>query len=149
MKFVPVGGKHTIGVSIKGKHVTGSPLEINSKSAVDKCVVEGPGIRDVTEKAATEFQVDIKDKRGHRVNLDEKEIQVEIHSESGNIECKVTKDKDGKFHISYVPVAGKLDISVKVQGKEIEGSPFKVNSARFLDSNNIIAEGKVIVTYES
>lgn len=131
--------KHTVQVNYSCVAVPGSPFRVNVADNTDpgKVRVYGPGVeKGVTSQTPTKFYIDCKaaGKAKPKVKItDEKERQVQ---------SKVTDNKDDTYTCNYTaPTPGPHYVNVSVNGKDVLGSPFKVNVASHLDASKIKVEG--------
>ena len=93
-------------------------------------VVEGKGLCEGTVGREAQFNLTTRNAAGERCYNKNDNVMVDLRDERGQ-ESKTTflvnDNKDGTYKISYCPTfEGKFNLSVKVNGQHIRGSPFCV-----------------------
>jgi filamin len=115
------------GAPLKSKGADASKVKVYGKG------VEPEGIS--TDDATAEFTVDVKDAGVGKLN-------VTLEGPEGQEEMFITDKKDGTFACSYVPgVHGIYTLTVKWNGQQAPGSPFKVNVSQGSDASVCKAYG--------
>ena len=114
-------GKHEVNVSCDGDPIHGSPFKIKAKKGFDpkKVKAYGPGLEKGICHEPNQFTIETR-------NAGKGDLGLSIE---GPAEAKMTcKDnRDGSCNVDYVPtVPGNYDITVKLEDKNIPGSPFSV-----------------------
>ena len=127
-----VAGRHKLEVTIGGDSVEGSPfmLEVESAHADARlCEVHGHAVEAfapldgfVEPGAGTDVTVTVKDSHG---NPCEGKVEVLV----GDTKAVVIDDGDGLYEATFDAPAtkGHVRVSVRVDGKDIGGSPFELN----------------------
>ena len=100
-------------------------------------VVEGKGLCEGTVGREAQFNLTTRNAAAERCYNKNDNVTVDLRDERGQ-ESKTTflvnDNKDGTYKISYSPAfRGKCNLSVKVNGQHIRGSPFSV----FIESFNV------------
>ena len=111
-----------------------------NKTCAHKSSVEGKGIRRALIGQKTQFRLITRNANGHQCYEEHDHVTVEIRNCQGHDcvkghECttkaQVQNNNDGTYDISYfVKETGKCDVSVKVNGEHVNGSPFIVEVKR-------------------
>ena len=114
-------GKHEVNVTCDGDPIHGSPFKITAKKGCDPKRVQayGPGLENGICHEPNQFTIETR-------NAGKGDLGLSIE---GPAEAKMTcKDNnDGSCNVDYIPtVPGNYDIFVKLEDKNIPGSPFKV-----------------------
>ena len=114
-------GKHEVNVTCDGDPINGSPFKVKAKKGFDpkKVKAYGPGLEKGICHEPNQFTIETR-------NAGKGDLGLSIE---GPAEAKMTcKDnRDGSCNVDYVPtVPGKYDIFVKLEDKNIPGSPFNV-----------------------
>ena len=114
-------GKHEVSVTCDGDPIHGSPFKVKAKKGCDpkKVKAYGPGLEKGICHEPNQFTIETR-------NAGKGDLGLSIE---GPAEAKMTcKDNnDGSCNVDYIPtVPGKYDIYVKLEDKNIPGSPFKV-----------------------
>ena len=114
-------GKHEINLTCDGDPIQGSPFKVKAKKGFDPKKVKafGPGLEKGICHEPNQFTIETR-------NAGKADLGLSIE---GPAEAKMTvKDnRDGSCNVDYVPtVPGKYDIFVKLEDKNIPGSPFNV-----------------------
>ncbi|XP_076453914.1 filamin-A-like [Babylonia areolata] len=120
VSFKPRGpGVYKIWMNYEGSPVKGSPFvqeiaELGSPQAYGDGLVRGmPGIPQT-------FTVDPRGHPGH--------ITAEVDGPLQSVPCQLTPQSDGTLSATYVPrETGPHSVDVRLDGKPIEGSPYKLN----------------------
>ena len=122
MSYTPTKeGKHEVNVTCDGDPIHGSPFKIKAKKGCDPKRVKayGPGLENGVCHEPNQFTIETR-------NAGKGDLGLSIE---GPAEAKMTcKDNnDGSCNVDYIPtVPGNYDIFVKLEDKNIPGSPFKV-----------------------
>ena len=91
---------------------------------------EGKGTSEAIAGLESGFVLITRNAEGEQCYEERDCVTVEIRNQQGQGSAKkaqVQDNKDGSFQISYFPTeTGKCDVSVKVNGQQINGSPFVV-----------------------
>ena len=108
----------------------------NRKQATYSATAEGQGLHEAMAEIEAQFTVTVKSTWNGESNSDSSEYKptVVIKSQhvSDHIETMIVDNKDGTFSITYlITQAAEYEIEIKVQEKEISGSPFKLNVIPF------------------
>jgi len=111
-------GRHDIAVTLDGKPIKGSTFKVDIKPGA------WPG-NTIIEYFY--FTVRAIDKRGKHVPTGGENVSVVVYKPDGQ-KCKDTKVEDrgdGTYHVTYrATESGKYKVEVRVNGKDIKGSPF-------------------------
>ena len=122
MSYTPTKeGKHEVNVTCDGDPIHGSPFKIKAKKGCDPKRVKayGPGLENGVCHEPNQFTIETR-------NAGKGDLGLSIE---GPAEAKMTcKDNnDGSCAVDYIPtVPGNYDVFVKLEDKNIPGSPFKV-----------------------
>jgi len=100
------------------------------KTSAYRSRAAGPGITEVIVGLEAQFVLTTRSAEGEQCYDERDCITVEIRNRQGQ-DCattpRVQDNKDGRYEISYfTKEIGKCDVSVKVNGEQIHGSPFVV-----------------------
>lgn len=150
-------GEHEVSVTLGGYHVPGSPFYFTTATGSSgfSGSATGNGLRHALTGIPAQFVV--LEKETGLVQSEELSIQVQsvISGELGLV--RVRDNDNGTYSIAYmVDKTGAHLINVKVWGKHIPGSPFKMNANRgpepelcsiygpALNSSNMICIGDLI-----
>jgi hypothetical protein len=112
-------GRHDIAVTLEGKPIKGSTFRVD--------ILPGAW----AGKSAMEtfyFVVRAMDKRGRPLTVGGAKIAVTVKKPNGSNcdQVKVNDNKDGTYTVTYkAKETGVFNISVKIGGKDIAGSPFQ------------------------
>ena len=91
---------------------------------------EGKGISDATVGLEAEFLITTRNAEGEQCYEECDCVTVEIRNQQGHdcaTKAQVQDNKDGTYKISYfAKETGKCDVSVKVNGEHVDGSPYDV-----------------------
>ena len=128
-------GKHEVNVTCDGDPINGSPFKVKAKKGFDpkKVKAYGPGLEKGICHEPNQFTIETR-------NAGKGDLGLSIE---GPAEAKMTcKDnRDGSCNVDYVPtVPGNYDVTVKLEDKNIPGSPFKVP---VVDLSRKESEGKL------
>ena len=101
-----------------------------SITEVHESSVEGKGISDVTVGLQAEIVLTTRNTEWEQCYEERDFVTVEIRNQQGHdcaTKAHVQDNKDGTYKISYfAKETGKCDVSVKVNGEHVRGSPFSV-----------------------
>ena len=101
-----------------------------NSTEVHESSVEGKGISDVTVGLQAEIVLTTRNTEGEQCYKECDCVTVEIRNQQGHdcaTKAQVQDNKDGTYKISYfAKETGKCDVSVKVNGEHVRGSPFSV-----------------------
>ena len=108
----------------------GIGLLFSSASDARESVVEGKGLCEGTVGRKAQFNLTTRNAAAEQCYYKKDNVTVDLRDERGQ-ESKTTffvnDNKDGTYKISYCPTfEGKFNLSVKVNGQHIHGSPFCV-----------------------
>lgn len=117
--YVPLGpGEHKVTPTVKGKPIKGAPIRVNVIAGADPehSHIEG-----------FSFKIRAKTKKGENKSKGGDKFSVEINGPNGPVENLDYKDiGDGSYHVHYnLSEPGDYQIFVKMDGKDIKGSPWK------------------------
>ena len=146
-------GKHELSVKVNGVHISGSPFEILVHNIPDpqNCTALGI-VYSVMKEETSQFIIQLADAEGDPcvtnqevtaelkslADLDDSITKAEVVSKSQTIICICT------YEVSYQPRrSGRHELSVKVNGVHISGSPFTVFVDNSPDPQNCRAVGIV------
>lgn len=124
-----VPGKYKISIKEKGKDIEGSPFQL----LVGSCKAFGKGLVEGYVNEMNDFRVELTEQ------LDGK-VDVHIEGPGAQPEIQLKQSKKGTFDVSYRTFEpGTYSIHVKLNGKPIEESPFRVpiQSKAFIPISNI------------
>ena len=101
-----------------------------SNTCAHQSRAEGKGTSEAIVGLEVEFVLTTRNARGEQCYEERDCVTVEIRNQQGQSSAnrvQVHDNQDGSFQISYYPTKiGKYDVSVKVNGQQINGSPFVV-----------------------
>ena len=108
----------------------GSLKTFFSNTSAHQSRAEGKGTSEAFVGLEAGFVLITRNAEGEQCYEERDCVTVEIRNQQGQCSAKkaqVQDNKDGSFQISYFPTeTGKCDVSVKVNGQQINGSPFVV-----------------------
>ena len=126
--FVPWEvGLHEMDVLWGGGHVPGSPFTMKISPAPDAntCSATGKGLKKGIAKVETSFDI-IAPEKGLLKKTDGLNVSVKGMSNTAPVE--IVDNNDGVYKVTYVaPEPGAYVIEIKFYGKQIPGSPFKLD----------------------
>ena len=103
---------------------------VSKKSVEPQSNAEGNGIRNATVGLKAQFVLTTRAADGRQCYNEQDEVTLKMNNRQRQdymSEVQIEDRKDGTYSISYfVSEAGKLDVSVKVNGDHVRGSPFGV-----------------------
>eukprot|EP01120_Amphizonella_sp_Union-15-10_P006469 TRINITY_DN2082_c0_g1_i1.p1 TRINITY_DN2082_c0_g1~~TRINITY_DN2082_c0_g1_i1.p1 ORF type:complete len:766 (-),score=229.90 TRINITY_DN2082_c0_g1_i1:80-2335(-) len=120
-EYLPVGeGQHTVLPTLKGAPIKDAPFKVGVKSGADA---------GHTFIESFTFYIRAVDKFGNNKTYGGDHFEVTIKGPSGNVkDIKVDDLNDGTYRVSYkLPGSGEYSVGVKINGKDIKGSPWKQN----------------------
>lgn len=145
VNFVPWEvGPHEIDVMWGGGHVPKSPFKIKINPAPDAntCSATGKGLKRAIAQAETTFDI-IAPEKG--LLKKDNGLDVKIAGMSHSAPVEMTDNNDGVYKVSYVaPEPGAYIIEVKFYGKQIPGSPFKLEVVPPADAARCRAYGPAL-----
>ena len=101
-----------------------------SKAMAKQSKAEGKGTSEAVVGLEAQFALTTRNAEGEQCYDEGDHVTVKIKNSQGQdyaMEARVQDNKDGSYNISYfVKEAGKYDMSVKVNAKQVHGSPFVV-----------------------
>ncbi|XP_076435753.1 filamin-A-like [Babylonia areolata] len=118
VSFKPRGpGVYKIWMDFDGAPVKGSPF-VQEIAELGKPRAFGDGLYRGTPDRAQSFTVDPRGHPGH--------FTAQVYGPLREVPCQLTPQSDGTLLGSYVPMeTGPHTVDIRLQGKPIEGSPFK------------------------
>jgi len=119
VSYDPIGeGEHTVLPTLKGQPIKDAPFKVGIKSGADA---------GNTFIEAYTFTIRAVDKHNKPKTYGGDKFEVVIKGPSGNVKEIKTEDlNDGTYRVSYkLPGAGDFSFSVRINGKDIRGSPWK------------------------
>jgi len=113
-------GVHHVDVLVGGKPVKGSPFQIDVKPTASK------------KHSCLEFkhliQCSVKVQTFHRNGKPKttggENIKINVKGPDGNIDFEVKDNSDGTYTVSWEGHPGEFEVSAKLRGHHIKGSPF-------------------------
>jgi len=112
-------GDYKIDVSLDGQHIKDSPHSVNVREGTE-VGLSGFGSFTLTVVA--------KDKKGNAKTFGGDNFEVSITGPAEHIDVKAYDNEDGTYTAAYTLVgSGHYAVEVKLNNKNIEGSPFKQN----------------------
>lgn len=116
------------------------PARATSKPPVVQTAF-GPGLETFEVNSIGHFQVSAAP------DVDEDDLEIKAVGPTGSKPVDVTFDGNGQFSCSYQPTAaGDHEITIKVKGAHIPGSPFKANVKFMAFTDKCTAEGPGLVS---
>jgi len=119
VNFAPQdAGPTRIDVSLKGKPVANSPYTINVKEGAD---------HNTSFVENFQFTIRARTKRNQNMTRGGEKFVVDINGPSGKINANLKDAGDGTYVVNYAlpqGTKGQVQFSVKVNGKDIQGSPW-------------------------
>ena len=101
-----------------------------SKTRANQSTAEGKGTSEAVVGLEAQSVLTTRNAEGEQCYDEDDNVTVEIKNSQGQdcaTEVRVQDNKDGSYNISYfAKETGKYDVSVKVNGKQVHGSPFAV-----------------------
>ena len=121
-------GEHEIIVKVNGMEINGSPFALLVYNIPDpqNCKAVGEGITRAEKHKTSEFMVQLADAEGDPC-VTEQEVVVELKSlvDGSIVKADVVSKSPTTYSVSYQPSkSGEHELSVKVNGIYINGSPF-------------------------
>ena len=123
-------GRHKLGVKVNGTHISGSPFALLVHNIPDpqNCKAVGEGLKraEILKRKTVKFMVQLADAEGDPC-VTKQEVVVEIKSlVDGSItKADVVSKTPATYAVSYQPSkSGEHEVIVKLNGTEINGSPF-------------------------
>jgi len=111
-----VPGDYVVTVALEGQPIKNSPVTVNCKSGTDA------GLSGFT---TFHFTVQTRDKHGNNKTFGGDDFRVTI-SGPASVEVHTADNGDGSYSASYALVQrGSYSVAVHLNGKELNGSPFK------------------------
>ena len=105
-------------------------LEIPQQTKAIEAIAEGNGLNEGTVGREAQFNLFTKDANKRQCYSKRDCVTAEMRDEQGRecvTEVRVNDNKTGSYHISYFPrVQGRCNLSIKVNGEHVLGSPFTV-----------------------
>ena len=137
-------GPHTIDVLWGGHHVPKSPLSLKVVPAPDAntCSATGKGLKKAIAGQETTFDIIAPEK-----DLLEKKdgLKVTVGGVGKSVPVDIVDNKDGVYKVTYVaPDPGAYVIDIKFYGKNIPGSPFKLEVVPAPDASKCKAYGPAL-----
>ena len=110
-------------------------LQMPQQTIANQSVAEGRGLEDVIVNCEAQFFLTTRNAEGRQCYNERDHVTVEIRDERGRecaTEVRINDSKDGLYQISYSPRdQGRYQVTVKVNGKHVRGSPFTVQVKTF------------------
>ena len=121
-------GEHELSVKVNGMEISGSPfvLLVHNIPHSSKCKAVGEGIIKAEKYKSSNFIVQLADAEGDPC-VTKQEVAVELQSlmDASITKGSVVSKTPATYEVSYQPSrSGEHELSVKVNGMEINGSPF-------------------------
>ena len=141
-------GKHTLIVKVNGMEINGSPLAVLVHNIPDpqNCKAVGEGIARAEKHKTLEFMIQLADVEGDPC-VTKQEVIVELESivDGSLTKADVVSKTPATYAVSYQPSKiGRNKLSMKVNGMEINGSPFALLVHNIPDPQNCKAVGEGI-----
>eukprot|EP01113_Clastostelium_recurvatum_P018917 TRINITY_DN222_c0_g1_i3.p1 TRINITY_DN222_c0_g1~~TRINITY_DN222_c0_g1_i3.p1 ORF type:complete len:958 (+),score=357.35 TRINITY_DN222_c0_g1_i3:135-3008(+) len=112
-------GDYTVEVTLRGEHIKNSPHQVNVREGTD---ASQSGFGSFT------FTLQARDKKGANKTFGGDKFEVAIAGPAENIQVQARDNQDGSYTGAYSLLgSGRFVIDVKLNGKNVEGSPFKQN----------------------
>ena len=147
-------GRHELGVKVNGMHISGSPSTVFVYNTPDpqNCKAVGVGIKTAEKYKTSQFMVQLADAEGDPC-VTEQEVVVELIDKSlvddSIVKANVVIQSPATYAVSYQPSkSGNHELSVKVKGTHIEGSPFPLVVANMPHTENCKAIGEHVKNAE-
>ena len=153
VSYQPINsGEHELRVKVNGMEINGSPyvLLVHNIPQPQNCKAFGKGIKEAENKEEARFTVQLADAEGDHC-VTEQEVVVELKSlVDGSItKANVVCQTPATYEVAYQPSkSGEHELSVKVNGMELSGSPFALLVHNTPDSKNCKAVGEGITRAE-
>jgi len=105
-------------------------LEILNQVKASQCIAEGKGLQEGTVGGEAHFVLTTRNAQGRQCHNKHDRVTVEIRDEQGRecaTEVRINDNRDGSYKINYCPKeTGRYQVTVKVNGGHVLGSPFTV-----------------------
>jgi hypothetical protein len=115
-------GKHEVQVMLDGQHVIGSPFEVDAQSGACKAKVFGAGLKQTVQNARTTFAVCNNGEQGavevELIAPNRQKVPIQLRPDSNQPDLTLVE-----YECSEV---GEYELIVRVGGKPVSDSPFKV-----------------------
>ena len=110
-------------------------LKMPYQTKASQSIVEGIVLKEATVGGETQFLLTTRSAQGRRGYNKDDRVTVEIRDEQGR-KCapkvQISDNKDGSYRFSYSPKEqGRHNVTVKVNGRHVLGSPFTVKVQPF------------------
>ena len=110
-------------------------LEILHQTKAGQCIADGKGLEEATVGAEAQFVLTTRNAQGRHCYNKHDRVTLEIRDQQGR-ECatdvRLNDNKDGSYKFSYSPKEqGRYNVTVKVNGGHVLGSPFTVKGLLF------------------
>ena len=131
-----IPGEHSFSVFINDVPLNSEPLYtlVYNTPHLPNCTVSGEGLNSARQNYVASFKVNLVDEDGDPVAA-EQTVSASLSQEGGD--CLVlppdvsTTETPGMYVVSYLPGrSGVCELTLLVNGKPIDGSPFSVNVAK-------------------
>lgn len=143
-------GNHRVDVVLRNKkypiyydHIKDSPFTVPVTAGTDpsKSLVYGPGLSDAFDTKPAEFHIKARDRDGNDMNRGGDPFEVVVTGPSGEVPSNIKDNGDGTYDVVYEPIDhGDHKIEVKLRGKPVANSPYKVAVKEGADYNNTFVE---------
>ena len=105
------------------------------QTKASQCIAEGKGLEEGTVGGEAQFNLTTRNAQARQCYNKQDRVTVEIRDEKGQeceTEVRINDNKDGGYKISYSPKEqGRYNVTVKVNGEHVLGSPFTVKGQLF------------------
>ena len=110
-------------------------LQMREQTKASQSVAEGKGLEEGIVDREAQFILATRNVEGRQCYSERDNVTVEIRNERGRecaTEVRINDNKDGLYQISYSPRdPGRYNVTVKVNGEHVFGSPFTVQVKPF------------------
>ena len=145
-------GEHEINVKVNGTHINNSPFAIlvHNNPDPNKCKAIGEQVESAQKNNPAKFIVQLADAEGDPC-VTTQEVTAELKSlmDGSIINAAIVSQTPASYEVAYQPSkSGEHELSVKVNGMEINGSPFALLIYNIPDPQNCKAVGEGITRAE-
>jgi hypothetical protein len=143
-------GKHQVDVVLRNKkypvyydHIKDSPFSVLITAGTDasKSLVYGPGLEDAYDTKPAHFNIKARDRDGKDMGRGGDPFEVLVTGPSGEVPSNIKDNGDGTYDVVYEPIDhGDHKIEVKLRGKPVANSPYKVGVKEGADYRNTFVE---------
>ena len=135
-------GKHLIHVIWGVDHIPGSPFQVAiGQSDKGVCIAAGPELKEVVAGEPTKFNIYTKEPG----LVDNGILVVDVTAIHYKVDVQIEDKCDGEYMVTYTtPEPGAYLVKITYNGKDIAGSPFKVDAISRPDASKCHVYGPAL-----